>query len=212
MRPSVSIITTGHPPEASQRRHQPSRRRRTGEARRRRWTQPRICPRSGPCELSGRSGARRPLFHRDRLSLVATRRVGTGGAPNPQGAKGGQASLVSHPAGTPAAGGIQVSCRTPTAPHSPRRDPNPLRRGCCSAPLLCLILPPVSCFCPWSARTRHMMGSDEDRPANLCRAVNLAVPRRRLRPDLIHRPGDGTSPQAAGSLGVTTRSVQNRTL
>ncbi len=47
-----------------------------------------------------------------------------------------------------------------------------------------------------------MMVSDEDRPANLCRAVNLAVPRRRLRPDLIHRPGDGTSPQAVVSFAA----------
>jgi hypothetical protein len=29
------------------------------------------------------------------------------------------------------------------------------------------ILPPVSCFCPGSARGCHLMGSDEDRPANL---------------------------------------------
>jgi hypothetical protein len=43
-----------------------------------------------------------------------------------------------------------------------------------------------------------MMESDEDRPANLCRAVSLAVPRRRLRPDLIHRRGEGTSLQAGG--------------
>ena len=65
-----------------------------------------------------------------------------------------------------------------------------------------MILPPVSCFCPWSARGRHMMGYDEDRPANLCRAGNLAVPRRRLRSDLIHRPGDGTSLQAEVSCAA----------
>ena len=26
--------------------------------------------------------------------------------------------------------------------------------------LVHVILPPVSCFCPWSARGRHMMGSE----------------------------------------------------
>jgi hypothetical protein len=57
-----------------------------------------------------------------------TRRVGTGGAPNPQGAKGGQASLVSDRAGAPVAGGIQISCRTPITPHLPWRNPDPLRR------------------------------------------------------------------------------------
>jgi hypothetical protein len=98
--------------------------------------------------------------------------------------------------------------------------PNPFQRRRCSAnvrpkrclcdnrrfcngppvnPAFCVIPSPASCFCPWSARSRHMMGS-EDRPANLCRAVSLAVPRRRLRPDLIHRPGDGTSLQAVGVL------------
>jgi hypothetical protein len=38
-----------------------------------------------------------------------------------------------------------------------------------SIPFLSLILPPVSCFCPGSALSRHLMGSDEDRPANLRR-------------------------------------------
>ena len=30
-----------------------------------------------------------------------------------------------------------------------------------------VILSPVSCFCPGSAQSCHLMGSDEDRPANL---------------------------------------------
>jgi transposase InsO family protein len=52
-------------------------------------------------------------------------------------------------------------------------------------------VPPGSCFCSGSARGRHLMGFEEDRSANL-RARGLCHPVF-LRPDLIHRPGVGTS-------------------
>jgi hypothetical protein len=41
-------------------------------------------------------------------------------------------------------------------------------------PFRALILPPVSCFCPGSALGCHLMGSDEDRSANLATRSDLA--------------------------------------
>ena len=51
----------------------------------------------------------------------------------------------------------------------------------------------MSRFCPGSARGRHLMGSDEDRPVNLgARGLLKVAPLEQMRPDLIRRPGDGT--------------------
>ena len=56
-----------------------------------------------------------------------------------------------------------------------------------------MILSPVSCFCPGSAPGRHLMGSDEEQVGqSKKRAVVRTAPPRIMRPDLIHRPGDGT--------------------
>jgi hypothetical protein len=53
------------------------------------------------------------------------------------------------------------------------------KTGFCNGPLhvkslSSVILSPVSCFCPGSARGRHLMGSDEDRPTNLGTRSHLA--------------------------------------
>jgi hypothetical protein len=44
----------------------------------------------------------------------------------------------------------------------------------CVNPFLSVILSPASCFCPGSARGRHLIGSDEDRSANLGTRSHLA--------------------------------------
>src|SRR3954466_7071872 len=56
-----------------------------------------------------------------------------------------------------------------------------------------MILLPVSCFCPGSARGRHLMGSDEERVGQSKYAQSSKVaPLCNMRPDPIHRPGNGT--------------------
>ena len=50
---------------------------------------------------------------------------------------------------------------------------------------------PDTCFCTGSAQGRRLMGCVEDRPANL--RMRGRVPHPAWRPDLIHRPGEGTS-------------------
>jgi hypothetical protein len=58
-----------------------------------------------------------------------------------------------------------------------RRRQGAVRRPSVTGPPVSIpfepILSPVSCFCPGSARGCHLMGFDEDRPANLGRAVVL---------------------------------------
>lgn len=70
-----------------------------------------------------------------------------------------------------------------------------------------VILSPVSCFCPGSARRRHLMGSDEDRPTNLGVRGEPEAPLPVLRSDLIHRPGDGTCYERLVSTAVRTRDL-----
>src|SRR6266516_2604384 len=50
---------------------------------------------------------------------------------------------------------------------------------------------PDTCFCTGSAQGRRLMGCVEDRSANL--RMRGRVPHPGWRPDLIHRPGEGTS-------------------
>src|SRR5205085_3133847 len=50
---------------------------------------------------------------------------------------------------------------------------------------------PDTCFCTGSAQGRRLMGCVEDRSANL--RMRDRVPHPGWRPDLIHRPGGGTS-------------------
>ena len=72
---------------------------------------------------------------------------------------------------------------------------------------LSVIPSPMSLFCPGSARGRHLMGSDEDRPANLGIAIIPAAPLWVLRPDLIHRPGDRTFSGRLVSMAARTREL-----
>src|SRR5881227_3090425 len=50
---------------------------------------------------------------------------------------------------------------------------------------------PDTCFCTGSAQGRRLMGYVEDRSANL--RMRGRMPHPGWRPDLIHRPGGGTS-------------------
>jgi hypothetical protein len=84
----------------------------------------------------------------------------------------------------------------------------------------CVVLSPGSGFCPGSARGRHLMGFDEDRSANLrLRGRDATGPG--WRPDLIHRPGVGTSlrdgwcrgpPEISSSLLVQAAAAANSVL
>ena len=70
----------------------------------------------------------------------------------------------------------------------------------CVNPLRAQSLSPVSCFCPGSARGRHLMGSDEDRSANLATRSHLASCSRicgltgSIVPATGPAPGEGVRP------------------